>query len=216
MRRPSRPEIVIALVSGVALPAAALAPFPRLIYEYRALYAAQDMRFRDLCKSAKMEIFGVASGPASVFFDPNEHLSCWDVRDDQCQALKKYHSLAQYLVINREIEFVEFWEDAVRGKPRKLKRCYGRDKCGTLATVNAVTAKYRVTTRESQSTADRILRLRVRTVTVDERETEKVLGRLQFVYSNETHRICAPGAKEGDDFDSGYIVDITLKLVARY
>ncbi len=210
-RWPTSPETVIAVISGVALPAAALAPFPRLVHEYQALYAAQEARFHELCKSVKLEFFGVARMPTSILFDPNETLTCSEVRDGQCEGLTIGSNLAQYLAINRPIEFVEFWEGGEGGKPRELKRCYGRDKCRTTATVSAVTAKYRVVTREVQSKVDEVLRLRLRTVTVDERETRKLLGRLQFVYSTETQRICAPGATAGEFFDSSDIIDRLFK-----
>jgi len=201
---PTRPDIAVAFVAGVALPAAALAPFVPMTIKYRELYAAQETRFRELCKSVKTEILGAASGSKSVFFDPNESMSCWDMRDGQCQALSQGDKIAQYMVINWQFEFVEFWEAPGHAKPPELKRCYRGDDCRTIA---KVTAKHRVLAREIQSKADEAMGLHHRVVTVDERETGKILGRLQYVYSMETHRLCAPGAEEGRDFDTyGFIV----------
>jgi len=212
LQLPTRPDIAVAFVAGVALPATALAPFLPVTIKYRELYAAQETRFRELCRSASTEILGAASGSKSVFFDPNESVSCWDVRDGQCQALTQGDKIAQYIVINWQLEFVEFWEAPGHAKPPELKRCYRGDDCRAITTV---TAKHRALTREIQTKADEAMDLHHRVVTVDERETGKVLGRLQFVYSMETHRLCAPGAEEGQNFDTYSFVVRALGIEPR-
>lgn len=212
LRMPTHPEVAVALLAGVALPAAALAPFLPVAIEYNELYPAQEVRFHELCKSTKVELFRPASAPKSIFFDPNEDVSCWDARDGQCWP-DHSDQLAQYLVINWRLELVEFWENTGQKKPRELKRCFAGGNCQTVATI---TARYRVTTREIQSKADEALRLRIRTVTVDERETGTVLGRLQFVYSDETHRICAPGAKPNTHFGADGFIVKALALEERF
>jgi hypothetical protein len=212
LQLPARPDIAVAFVAGVGLPAAALTPFLLETIKYRELYAAQETRFRELCKNVKREISRPASASKSVFFDPNESLSCWEMRDGQCQALTRGDEVAQYIVINWQLDFVEFWENPGHAKPPELKRCYRGDNCQAIATV---TAKYRAATRDIQSKADEAMGLHHGVVTVDERETGKVLGRLQFVYSTETHRLCAPGAEEGRRFDTYEFIVSVLGLEPR-
>jgi hypothetical protein len=201
---PSRPDIGVAFIAGVALPAAALAPLLPVAINYRDLYAAQETRFRELCRDVKAEVFGTASAPKTAFFDPNEDLSCWRTRNGQCQALFRDDRLAQLIVFNWQLDFAEFWENPGHPKPLVLTRCDQRGNCQAIA---SITARYRVIARDIQSKADEALGLHVRVVTVDERETGKVLGRLQFVYSMETHRFCAPASEirrrdDRDDYQS--------------
>jgi len=214
---PTGPDVAVALVAGVAVPALAFAPFVPVIINYRELYAAQETRFRELCKSVKAENFAEANGPKSVFFDPNESLSCWDVRDGQCAWLSLGDRVAQYSIINWQLEFVEFWENAGHAKAPVLKRCYVGNNCPTIG---AVTAKYRAVTREIRSKADEAMDLHQRVVTVDERETGKIVGKLQFVYSTQTHRFCAPPTeirrtRHAHEFDSSEFVVRALGLVPR-
>lgn len=212
LRMPTHSEVAVVLLASVALPAAALAPFLPVAIKYNELYPAQEARFRELCKGTKVEILRAASAPKSIFIDPNEDVSCWDARDGQCWP-DHSDQLAQYLVVNKRLEFVEFWENADQEKPHELKRCYAGGICQTVATI---TARYRVITQEIQSNADEALRLRVRVVTVDERETGTVLGRLQFVYSDETHRMCAPGAKPDTQFGAYLFIETVLGLESRF
>jgi hypothetical protein len=212
LHRPTSSEIAVALFAGVGLPAAASTPLVLETIKYRELYAAQETRFRELCKNVKTEIFGAASGAKTVFFDPNESLSCWDVHDGQCRVLDRYDGIAQYLVINWQLESVEFWEKPGRGKPPELKRCYQGYDCRSIKTV---TAKYRAVARDIQSKADEPTGLRRRVITVDDRETGKVLGELQFIYSTETHRLCAPGAEEDGRFSTDEFVVRALGVERR-
>jgi hypothetical protein len=214
---PSRSDIAVAFIAGVALPAAALAPLLPVAINYRDLYAAQETRFRELCKGIKTEILAAPSAPKSVFVDPNESLSCWSPSGGQCRWLSKADRLAQLLVIQWQLDFAELWDHAERAKPPVLKRCDHRDNCQTI---EAVTAKYRVLTREVQSKADEALGLHVPVITVDERETGDVIGRLQFVYSFETHRFCAPATEihrrgDGDEFESSEFIVRALGVEPR-
>lgn len=211
---PTAAEFLVAALAGVGLPAIVAASFLQAEAAYRERYAAQEPRFRELCRDIRVEVSErSALPPKGIFFDPNEGVACEGLRDGRCATLGRGNAFAEYVVQHKRLDFVEYWQDMGRGTPRALVRCDATGKCPVIA---AVTATHEVLTRESQSKADEALDLRAATLSIAERKTGKVLGRLSFVYSLETGRLCAPGAEQRERFTPVQFVEDVLGLEARY
>lgn len=205
-------EIALMFLFGAALPATALVPLIPGSGRQHQEYAAQTVRLAELCKDVKTEVFEIATTPKSVFIDPDGESAFWDVRNGTFGATSGGRSLAESLAIVGPLDYVEYWYERHK-KPRELRRCDRKRKCETI---HAITAKYRVITKQTQTRADEALGLQAYDITIDERETGKILGRNRFVVSWKTHHICAEDIVEGETYHSRDFIAKVLGVKPRF